>query len=109
MTDKYEELPECKSVDEFKIGDIVNVYDCCSCVSGRVGFVDTINGFLYVEGLYSKYHFKQCRKLKKKEPRVFWILKPELREENSLYSFKSVCDFNPSDEKHYTKVREIFD
>lgn len=119
MTDQYKELPECKSADEFKVGELVKIY-MGNCVGTEI--VHSIEGdtlFLFIgrseesERKWCVYgdkmaaHFKQCRKLKKKEPRVFWI------HENSIPwnedRIPIVCLKKPETDIYgnYIKVQEV--
>jgi len=76
---KYKELPECKNVDEFAIGDMVNIYDdgnhlkdmAVNSIDGNVLLVSLpLGGF---NSRTYQCHFKQCRKLEPIKAREFWV------------------------------------
>lgn len=110
MTDQYEELPECKSVDEFKEGETVRVY--AHRVPGIYEIKTILGDELYlsvpngpIEG--APWHFKCCRKLKKREPRVFWINKYCIDSDFDLMiKAASITSKNPGS-LNFIKVQEI--
>jgi len=59
---EYKELPAFESVDEFKVGDKINVYDGKELLAHC--HIQNIEGEI-IEVFKSCYiHYKQCRKLK---------------------------------------------
>lgn len=72
MTDEYEELP-CPDKNDFKVGDLVRVYDKMGSIKVTVS---KLKGDYFIDQENDEWHFKQCRPLKKKEPpkiREFWV------------------------------------
>jgi len=71
----YEEIPidDSKGPEQFKVGDWVRVYGWSNIYKV---FILKINGeciIFYFEDNYRKsVNWRQCRLLKKKEPREFW-------------------------------------
>jgi hypothetical protein len=109
MSKKYKELPAFET-NEFKVGDLINVYIGHYLYKVRVtrtheylvffSGADTENG----EGLA---HFKQCRKLEEIKPREFFI---DLRTYRSTDVIPSEYSPNPwGPDMRVIKVREVLE
>lgn len=83
---QYRELPEAKSADEFKVGDLIRFYD-------GFGHTDSIlecesKGDMLeanVRGRYENYHFKACRKLEEVKPREIWVNEYKLNPSTRIF------------------------
>ena len=94
----------------FKIGDRVVAYDCYSKLKGKiVGIEDSLLDVEHDVGGKSKisfFHPKQCRKLKPKKRREWWI---NIDETNWLQvpDGEFVRTTPPPNKKGWIKLREV--
>lgn len=71
MKNEYEELPAFET-NEFKVDDFVHVYWGDMVYAGRIHYISE-GKFIVLRAHSGVYHYKQCRLLKKREPRVLWL------------------------------------
>lgn len=102
MTD-YIEQPAFET-NEFKAGDEFVAY---SAPKHRVFSmtVFSIKGDVVLSEDGASFHFKQCRLLKKREPRAFWIFEADIRPDAFGVRI-SQCE-KPSNLTEWIKVREV--
>lgn len=100
-------------MNTFKVGDRVRVYLGCF---DKVGTISSIDGTLVRirddVGNLGNYHYKQCRKLKKKEKkkaREWWIKLSAKCHSSGNYSCSNIAWAEPVDEQGFTHVREVLD
>lgn len=91
-------------MNKFKVGDRVAVYnnDFLGFQKRLVGIIKSINKeTVYVKGddWCWHVHYKQCRKLKKKEPKVYWVHPYYLHNEHDVKTNYS--------KENYVKVKII--
>jgi hypothetical protein len=102
---KYDEIPidDSKGIEQFKIGDKVEVY---STKNKDVFDIKHIRGPHITQGEgYVWYHWKQCRLLKEKKPRTF-LLRPV---EDQPYCEFVEFDGTPNQKRGWIKVREVLE
>lgn len=109
MKDEYQELPAFTSND-FKVGDMVRVYGADYIFIGRID-MHVVEGqdMIHVQGktedsISDYFHFKQCRLLKRRERRVWWVMP-------SWITYETICSSRPPspNSKGWVKVCEVFD
>lgn len=96
--------------NEFKPGDRVNVYDVGDITDGTV---ETVSGnviFLENINIGIGFHFKQCRLLKKREPREWEVLATQFAPNREDVSLRFTAVNGPK-MKHgdVIRVREVLD
>ena len=108
---KYRELPidDSKGVDQFKVGDRVNVYLQCHTHPFRSEVTDVNSDFLLrVKGHDNALNWKQCRKLEEVKPREWWVNRNDL----GLFNESAAIVYEPNanmDPKYWIKVREVLE
>lgn len=75
--------------NKFKVGDRIIVYSGNDILKGTIRKID--GDTILLEGFLSFYHIKQCRKLKRKEPKVYWVDKDRLCEVSEYNTPKQDC------------------
>lgn len=117
MTKKFKELAAFET-NEFKVGDLINVYDKEKVIEKLV--VTNIDGDFIENFLTAKYNplsenqkmsidimrfnFKQCRKLVEVEPREFWLSESTQK----FYTWDEVGSMRLVKE-NFIKVREVLE
>jgi len=102
---KYRELPECKSADEFKVGEQVRVYN--SSGDSIIEVVTISPPFLNNE--ICTFHFKQCRKVVAVKPREFkYCYRHDQVRPGDASAPQCPIDYSWGD-CEWIKVREVLD
>lgn len=88
--------------NKFKVGDRVKAYNGTGSYRGVVhSLCDNKDVLLIIVGVndYIKVHYKQCRRLVKKKPKVYWVVENYL-----FYSENKAKDIYPASKIVKVKV-----
>lgn len=105
MTKIYELLPEAKSPQEFKKNDLVRVFMSDGTLEGTVFAIANETILVNHDDITYGFHFRQIRKLKAKQPKVYWMK----REVPSPSWIVRATPPIPKDHSNWIKVQEVHD
>lgn len=98
---QYIEQPAFET-NEFKMGDKVRIYVATNTIDDEVlKLYDQFIVIDFADGVQKHYHFKQCRLLKKRETREWW-----LRTDQPVWT---VWDHQTLATTEWIRVREVFE